>query len=136
MPLTLMIMMPMMVLRTVGQSKIVENTQVPELQELMDAISAENKKTERGGFEPPQRIYSTGRFSKPLSENANHQQSNDLGKDKSFAYSTAYSNILEKAEKQAQNLPDDLAQIAAAWPILPEHIKAAIKALVETAGNK
>jgi site-specific recombinase XerD len=39
-------------LRTVAGSKIVKNPQVPELQELMDVILAENKKTERAGFEP------------------------------------------------------------------------------------
>jgi hypothetical protein len=27
-------------------------------------------------------------------------------------------------------LPDDLAEIVAVWPELPEHIKAAVKALV------
>jgi len=31
-----------------------------------------------------------------------------------------------------QNLPADLADVVAAWPELPEHIKAAIKALVQT----
>ena len=39
-------------LRTVGQSKIVKNPQVPELQELIDVISADRKITERAGFEP------------------------------------------------------------------------------------
>ena len=39
--------------RTVGESKIVENTQVPELQELMDVISANKEITERAGFDLP-----------------------------------------------------------------------------------
>jgi hypothetical protein len=30
----------------------------------------------------------------------------------------------------------DLAQIVAAWPELPEHLKAAIKALVQTHGGR
>ena len=39
-------------LRATGESKISNNPQSPELQELMDVILAENKITERAGFEP------------------------------------------------------------------------------------
>ena len=39
-------------LRTVGESKISNNPQVPELQELMNVILADKEKTERAGFEP------------------------------------------------------------------------------------
>jgi hypothetical protein len=45
--------------------------------------------------------------------------------------------LIPESEKQAQidtqDLPADLAQIVTAWPNLPEHIKAAIMALVKTA---
>ena len=53
-------------LRTVGQSKIVKNPQVPELQELMDVILADKEKTERAGFEPAVQALPVRRFSKPL----------------------------------------------------------------------
>ncbi len=39
-------------LRTVDESKIVSNPQVPELQELTNVILANKEKTERVGFEP------------------------------------------------------------------------------------
>ncbi len=38
--------------RATGQSKTAGNTQVPELQELIDCIFERNKETERAGFEP------------------------------------------------------------------------------------
>jgi hypothetical protein len=44
--------------------------------------------------------------------------------------------LTPKSQKQGkidtENLPDDLAQIVSVWPELPGHIKAAIKALVQT----
>ncbi len=43
-------------LRATGQSKIAKNTQVPELKEVIECILAENKTTERAGFEPAVRI--------------------------------------------------------------------------------
>jgi hypothetical protein len=38
----------------------------------------------------------------------------------------------KQGENGLQNLPPDLAKIVAVWPELPEHIKQAIKALVQT----
>jgi len=42
-------------------------------------------------------------------------------------------NFFAKSKIDAQNLPDDLAQIVAVWLELPEHIKQAIKTLVKSA---
>jgi len=50
--------------RATAQSKIVKNTQHPELQELMSFIFEENKKPERAGFEPAVRKTAHW-FSKP-----------------------------------------------------------------------
>ncbi|MHA2043568.1 MAG: hypothetical protein ACW99G_02175 [Candidatus Thorarchaeota archaeon] len=45
---------------------------------------------------------------------------------------TSVQTKTENARNQAKDLPADLAEIVAVWPKLPEHIKAAIKALVQT----
>ncbi|MHC4537665.1 MAG: hypothetical protein ACYS6K_27340 [Planctomycetota bacterium] len=42
----------------------------------------------------------------------------------------------KQTEVDTQKLPLDLAEIVTIWPELPEHIKAAIKALVETHKGK
>ena len=44
-------------------------------------------------------------------------------------------NSQKQGQIDTKNLPPDLAEIVAVWPELPEHIKAAIKALVQTHNN-
>jgi hypothetical protein len=38
----------------------------------------------------------------------------------------------EQGEIDTEELPPELAELVAVWPQLPEHIKAAVRALVQT----
>jgi hypothetical protein len=63
-----------------------------------------------------------------------------LHRNEKGAYKPAHKNISETAENKTQidiqKLPAELAEIATVWHELPEHIKAAIKALVKTHGKE
>ena len=80
-----------------------------------------------------QRVYS------PSPENGKNSNNKDLEQGQSGDYKPAYKQNSKMAENQPKmdtsKLPPDLAEIAAAWPELPEHIKQAIKSLVEAAKN-
>jgi len=70
-----------------------------------------------------------------LPQNDKHNQNKDLQQGKTSAYKPAYKENPITAQKQGDkapsNLPDDVAEIVAVWLELPEHIKAAIKALIQ-----
>lgn len=76
------------------------------------------------------------RIDSPMDENHNSRDSKDLHRSGKGAYKPAYKNISEitenKTQLDAKNLPEELAEIVTVWHKLPEHIKAAIKALVQT----
>jgi hypothetical protein len=71
-----------------------------------------------------------------LSKNANHSKNKDLQEPESRAYKPAHKENPKTGPKQGKigtsEPSSDLAQIAAVWPELPVHIKAAINALIQT----
>ena len=56
----------------------------------------------------------------------------DLQHAQKGAYKPAYKKSQKTAGDQLQDIPAELAEIVAVWPDLPVHIRAAIKALVQT----
>ncbi len=68
----------------------------------------------------------------PLPKNAKPCNTKGLQGTQKGAYKPAYKKYQKTAENQLLNAPTDVAEIVAVWPELPVHIKAAIKALVQT----
>jgi len=67
-----------------------------------------------------------------VGEKSQPQQKQALTTNPKHRLQTSLQKNPENSRKSADNLPDDLAEIVALWPSLPEYIKAAIKTLVET----
>jgi len=65
-------------------------------------------------------------------KNAKSIKIKDLQHTQKGAYKPAYKKSQKTAGSPAQNIPAELADIVAVWHDLPVHIKAAIKALVQT----
>jgi len=64
--------------------------------------------------------------------NAKSLNIKDLQTTQKGAYKPAYKKYQKTAGNQLLNIPTELTEIVAVWPELPEYIKAAIKALVQT----
>ena len=72
------------------------------------------------------------RIKYPLPKNSKSRKNKDLQHAHKGDYKPAYKKSQETAGNQTQNMPAELTEIVAAWEELPVHIKAAIKALVQT----
>jgi hypothetical protein len=72
----------------------------------------------------------------PIPEKSQSQQKQQVTTSADECLQTSLQTKAENSPKSTTNPPDDLAEIVTAWPELPEHIKAAIKALTETSQSE
>ena len=67
-----------------------------------------------------------------VDEKSQTQSKQDVSNTPINSLQTSLQKKSENGQNQGDKLPDDLAEIVCLWPELPEHIKVAIKALVQT----
>jgi len=81
----------------------------------------------RGGIEPP-----THGFSVRCSKNITTEKAKTCETTKEPLTPQLTPKSPKQPKIDTSGLPSDLAEIVAVWPELPEYIKAAIKAMIET----
>ena len=81
----------------------------------------------RGGFEPP-----THGFSVRCIKNTSVEKTKTSETAETQLTPQLTLNSQKQSKIDTSELPPDLAEIVTIWPELPEHIKVAIKALVQT----
>ena len=89
-------------------------------------IEAEYKTKAAAGFEPANNGFANRRL-----DSVSSCKNTNLRKAETSAYKPAYKENTKIGENQDNSMPLDLAEIVQVWPGLPEHIKAAIKTLVD-----
>jgi hypothetical protein len=67
-----------------------------------------------------------------VAEKSQRQQKQQLMNEPDRSLQTSLQRYTEKGQKSTKNLLPELTEIIDVWPDLPEHIKAAIKALIQT----
>ena len=81
----------------------------------------------RGGFEPP-----THGFSVRCSKNTTADKTKTCKANKEQLTPQLTPKSPKQGKIDTSELPADLAEIVSIWPDLPEHIKLAIKSLIQT----
>ncbi len=102
------------------------------LDNVCHPLSSKNQ-PEQEGFEPPEPLGSM--VFKTTEANSQGESSTELTDPAESRLQTSLQTNPENGPNPGPNHPTDLAEIMAVWPHLPEHIKAAIMALIQ-ASNK